>query len=106
MSPSLPKTFKAAVVEEANGKLIIKDVPLEDPKHGEVLVKVKACGVCHSDEAVRTGAFGQPYATRTPPSSVPALTLPKPHHSRPRGHWRHCGHWPRREEVEGRRPRR
>ncbi|KAL1626474.1 hypothetical protein SLS56_006785 [Neofusicoccum ribis] len=60
MSPSLPKTFKAAVVEEANAKLVIKDVPLEDPKHGEVLVKVKACGVCHSDEAVRTGAFGQP----------------------------------------------
>lgn len=61
MSPSLPKTYKAAVVEEANGKLNVKDVPLKEPQHGQILVKVKACGVCHSDEVVRTGGFGNPY---------------------------------------------
>ncbi|KKY16385.1 putative alcohol dehydrogenase [Diplodia seriata] len=60
MSPTLPKSYKAAVIEEANGKLNIKDLPLKEPEHGQILVKVKACGVCHSDEAVRTGAFGQP----------------------------------------------
>ncbi|KAF4305772.1 putative alcohol dehydrogenase [Botryosphaeria dothidea] len=59
MSPSLPKTYKAAVIEQANAPLTIKDLPLKEPQRGQILVKVKACGVCHSDEGVRTGGFGQ-----------------------------------------------
>lgn len=60
MSPTLPKTFKAAVIEEANASFQVKDVPLKEPQQGQVLVKVAACGVCHTDEVVRTGAFGPP----------------------------------------------
>ncbi|KAF9631117.1 putative alcohol dehydrogenase protein [Lasiodiplodia theobromae] len=60
MSSKLPQTFKAAVVEKANEPLTIKDVPLKEPSEGQVLIKVIVCGVCHTDEAVRTGTFGQP----------------------------------------------
>jgi Zn-dependent alcohol dehydrogenase len=46
---SLPASYKAALFKEAGGPLVIEDVPLTKPAAGEVLVKVEACGVCHSD---------------------------------------------------------
>jgi len=58
MSGKYPKSCKAAVIEKVNGPLVIKDVPVEDPKEGEILIKVHACGVCHSDAFVQQGAFG------------------------------------------------
>ncbi|KAI9793115.1 MAG: hypothetical protein M1816_001013 [Peltula sp. TS41687] len=58
---SLPQTYKAVVVEKKDGPLTLKDVPLERPKQGELLIKVLATGVCHSDSFVSAGAFGNPY---------------------------------------------
>lgn len=55
---SLPKTYKAAVFEKANAPFVIKDVELTQPSANEVLVKVIACGVCHSDAVVQSGGFG------------------------------------------------
>jgi D-arabinose 1-dehydrogenase-like Zn-dependent alcohol dehydrogenase len=60
MAPTLPKTFKAAVLTGANEKLQLKDVPMLEVKDGEILIKVHACGVCHSDHNVLTGAMGPP----------------------------------------------
>lgn len=61
MSPSLPKTYKAAVFEKAGAPLTIKEVELKLPSPGEVLVKVLAVGVCHSDSAVQSGIFGNSF---------------------------------------------
>jgi S-(hydroxymethyl)glutathione dehydrogenase/alcohol dehydrogenase len=47
---------KAAVAYEAGKPLVIEDVELEGPKAGEVLVEIKATGVCHTDEFTRSGA--------------------------------------------------
>ncbi|TVY82065.1 Alcohol dehydrogenase patD [Lachnellula suecica] len=58
---SLPKTYKAAVFEKANAPFTLKDLPLKEPSQGEVLVKVLACGVCHSDAGVCGGAFGNSF---------------------------------------------
>ncbi|KKD00928.1 alcohol dehydrogenase AdhP [Photobacterium halotolerans] len=41
--------MKAAVVNEFKGKLEIKDIPLPAVKPRDVLVKIHACGVCHTD---------------------------------------------------------
>ncbi|MFB5661104.1 alcohol dehydrogenase AdhP [Alteribacillus sp. HJP-4] len=41
--------MKAAVVNEFNQKLEIKDVPIPELEHGEILVKIHSCGVCHTD---------------------------------------------------------
>lgn len=60
MANSLPQTYKAAVFEQANAQLTIKDVPLEHPKEGEILIKVLACGVCHSDSMTQSGVMGSP----------------------------------------------
>ena len=54
----LPKTYKAAVVEKANEPFAFRDLPLEAPTEGHILVKVLACGVCHSDAYVYGGGFG------------------------------------------------
>ncbi len=42
-------TMKAAVLEQAPGALHIEEIPVPEPLAGEVLVKVTACGVCHTD---------------------------------------------------------
>lgn len=49
--------MKAAVIEEAGGKFIIKDVDKPKPDENEVLIKVEACGICHSDNFVKEGGF-------------------------------------------------
>src|SRR5271154_6323650 len=47
---------KAAVAVAANKPLEIMTVDLAGPKAGEVLVEIKASGVCHTDEFTRSGA--------------------------------------------------
>jgi S-(hydroxymethyl)glutathione dehydrogenase/alcohol dehydrogenase len=47
---------RAAVAFEAGKPLEITTVKLEGPKSGEVLVELKATGVCHTDEFTRSGA--------------------------------------------------
>ena len=46
---------RAAVAFEAGKPLEICDVELEGPKEGEVLVEIKATGICHTDEFTRSG---------------------------------------------------
>jgi 6-hydroxycyclohex-1-ene-1-carbonyl-CoA dehydrogenase len=41
--------MKAAVYHGPGKDLAIEDVPVPEPKKGEILVKIAACGVCHTD---------------------------------------------------------
>ncbi len=47
---------RAALAMEAGKPLSVETVELEGPKEGEVLVEIKATGVCHTDEFTRSGA--------------------------------------------------
>jgi aryl-alcohol dehydrogenase len=47
--------IKAAVVKEAGAPFSIEEVELAPPKDEEMLVRIKAAGVCHTDEAGRGG---------------------------------------------------
>ncbi len=47
--------MKAAVVRAFGKPLVIEDVPMPVPGPGEILVKVKACGVCHTDLHAASG---------------------------------------------------
>ena len=40
---------KAAVAYEPNAPLVLEEIELDPPKAGEILVKLKATGICHSD---------------------------------------------------------
>jgi S-(hydroxymethyl)glutathione dehydrogenase/alcohol dehydrogenase len=44
---------RAAVAYAAGKPLVVEEVELEGPKAGEVLVEIKATGVCHTDESTR-----------------------------------------------------
>ncbi|KAF5021144.1 hypothetical protein F66182_6844 [Fusarium sp. NRRL 66182] len=55
---SLPKTYKACVIDKANAPWTLRDVPLKHPSKGQILVKVLACGVCFSDVATGSGHMG------------------------------------------------
>src|SRR5262245_17914513 len=46
---------RAAVAYEAGKDLVVEEVNLEGPRAGEVLVQLKATGVCHTDEFTRSG---------------------------------------------------
>ena len=47
---------KAAVALKAGAPLVIADVDLDGPRAGEVLVEIKATGICHTDEFTLSGA--------------------------------------------------
>jgi S-(hydroxymethyl)glutathione dehydrogenase/alcohol dehydrogenase len=47
---------RAAIALAANQDLVIDEVELAGPKEGEVLVEIKATGICHTDEFTRSGA--------------------------------------------------
>jgi S-(hydroxymethyl)glutathione dehydrogenase/alcohol dehydrogenase len=47
---------RAAVAYQSGKPLVVEDVELDGPKAGEVLVEIKATGVCHTDEFTLSGA--------------------------------------------------
>lgn len=52
--------MKAAILNENNGLFDIEDVEIDTPKRREVLVQVKASGLCHTDHYMAINAFGFP----------------------------------------------
>jgi len=49
--------MKAAVIEKAGGNFVVKEVDKPKPLENEILIKVEACGICHSDNFVKEGGF-------------------------------------------------
>jgi S-(hydroxymethyl)glutathione dehydrogenase / alcohol dehydrogenase len=95
---------RAALVESVPGEALIRDVDIDDPRVGEVLVDTVACGVCHSD---LHALHGHPMAMPTPfvlghePAGIVAAVGPGVKHVQPGdrvvaclsvycGHCRHC----------------
>jgi S-(hydroxymethyl)glutathione dehydrogenase / alcohol dehydrogenase len=54
--------MRAAVLEEFGAPLAVQEVDLADPGPGEVLVRLVACGVCHTDLYTASGADPSGYA--------------------------------------------
>lgn len=50
--------YRGAVVREAHGPLTFEDIPLRDLIGDEVLIRVTACGLCHSDVHFMHGTSG------------------------------------------------
>jgi S-(hydroxymethyl)glutathione dehydrogenase/alcohol dehydrogenase len=47
---------RAAVLEQFGEPLVVREVDLAEPKAGEALVRLHACGVCHTDLYAASGA--------------------------------------------------
>jgi S-(hydroxymethyl)glutathione dehydrogenase/alcohol dehydrogenase len=54
--------MRAAVLERFGEPLVVQEVELADPGPGEVLVRLVACGVCHTDLYTASGADPSGYA--------------------------------------------
>jgi S-(hydroxymethyl)glutathione dehydrogenase / alcohol dehydrogenase len=54
--------IRAAVLEEFGAPLEIQELELAEPKPGEVLVRLVACGVCHTDLYTASGADPSGYS--------------------------------------------
>ncbi len=62
----MTKTMKAAVLHALKTPLQIERVPVPEPSYGDLLIKVTACGVCHSDLHAVDGDW-------TPPPTLPLI---------------------------------
>lgn len=54
--------IRAAVLEQFGQPLNVTEVDLAEPRAGEVLVRLRACGVCHTDMYTASGADPSGYA--------------------------------------------
>jgi S-(hydroxymethyl)glutathione dehydrogenase / alcohol dehydrogenase len=54
--------MRAAVLERFGEPLVVQEVELAEPRAGEVLVRLAACGVCHTDLYTASGADPSGYA--------------------------------------------
>src|ERR671926_1497984 len=54
--------MRAAVLEQFGAPLAVQEVELAEPKAGEALVRLVACGVCHTDLYTASGADPSGYA--------------------------------------------
>src|SRR3954453_13069668 len=65
----MAKTYKAVEVT-APGNLRIVERPIAEPDKGQVLIRVEACGICHTDWLTVEGPFPGPRFPRWPGHEV------------------------------------
>jgi propanol-preferring alcohol dehydrogenase len=53
--------MKAAVIDRVKGPMVIKHVADPTPGAGDVLIHVRACGICHTDLHIAEGLLGEPF---------------------------------------------
>jgi succinate semialdehyde reductase (NADPH) len=53
--------MRAAVVRERSGRFVVEELRDPEPRAGEVLIQVAACGVCHTDLHIHDGSVPFPF---------------------------------------------
>lgn len=56
----MTRTAKAVICREWNAPLQVEEIQVAPPQHGEITIKLAACGVCHSDLSATTGQIPFP----------------------------------------------
>jgi S-(hydroxymethyl)glutathione dehydrogenase/alcohol dehydrogenase len=56
----MAKRGKAVICREWNKPVVVEEVEIDSPRRGEVMVKLSACGVCHSDLSATNGTLPLP----------------------------------------------
>jgi len=51
---------RAVIARDHSGTVTVEDIWVEAPRHGEVMIKMEACGVCHSDLSTAKGVIPLP----------------------------------------------
>jgi Zn-dependent alcohol dehydrogenase len=91
--------MKAAVCRAFGQKLVIEEIDLAAPRHGEIRVKLAACAICHSDIIYAAGGWGGtlPAVYGHEASGIVEIVGPGVTHVQPGDHVvvtliRSCGH--------------
>jgi Zn-dependent alcohol dehydrogenase len=61
MNSLVAQKARAVVCRELNAPLVVETITVDPPRRGEVMIKLKACGVCHSDLSAVNGTIGLPF---------------------------------------------
>ena len=56
----MARKAKAVVCRELNKPVVVEEIAVDSPQRGEVMVKIAACGVCHSDLSATNGTIPLP----------------------------------------------
>ena len=56
----MARKAKAVLCRELNKPVVVEEITVEPPKRGELMVKLAACGVCHSDLSATNGTIPMP----------------------------------------------
>jgi len=56
----MARKAKAVLCRELNKPVVVEEITVDSPKRGEVMVKLGACGVCHSDLSATNGTIPMP----------------------------------------------
>ncbi len=60
MNNRMEQRAKAALCREINQPVVVEEIVVEPPQRGEVMIKLAACGVCHSDLSATNGTIPFP----------------------------------------------
>ncbi len=93
------KTFPAAVVREKGGRFELEQVSLGKPQHNEVVVRIVATGICHTDMVARDGDLPVPQPIVLGHEGAGVIGCPSPWQCRQCGH-RPSGAGPTRDAAE------
>ena len=56
----MTRKSKAVICRELNKPVVVETISVDSPKRGEMMVKLAACGVCHSDLSATNGTIPLP----------------------------------------------
>jgi NDMA-dependent alcohol dehydrogenase len=56
----MAQAARAVICRELNKPVVVENITVDSPKRGEVMVKLSACGVCHSDLSATNGTIALP----------------------------------------------
>ncbi len=56
----MAQAARAVICRELNKPVVVERITVDSPKRGEVMVKLSACGVCHSDLSATNGTIALP----------------------------------------------
>src|ERR1700691_6041982 len=57
---SMAQMAKAVLAREVGKPVLVEQIEVAAPRHGEVTVRIAACGVCHSDLSATNGTIPYP----------------------------------------------
>lgn len=60
MSETKYQRAKAVLCREIGKPVVVEEIEVELPRHGEVMIKLAACGICHSDLSATNGTIPFP----------------------------------------------